>query len=189
MSCGDPSDPCAPSPDPAPLDPIVTPRLLLRGRGPEDAAALFPLFCDPDIMTWWSRAPFDSVEELRADFAVRDQGNWRSWTITRPTDDRAIGFVSTGERRPGVWEIGYLLGRDWQGQGFAREAVSAMISHLFEMGQRRVFADTDPDNRASIALMERLGFTLEGRLRQEWHTHIGVRDSLIFGLLASEWRS
>ena len=62
------------------------------------------------------------------------------------------------------------------------------LDFAFGAGQRRVFADTDPDNRGSIALLERLGFRLEGRLRGEWHTHIGVRDSLIYGLLAEEWR-
>ena len=52
---------------------------------------------------------------------------------------------------------------------------------------RRIFADTDPDNLGSIALLERLGFQYEGRLRGEWETHMGVRDSLIFGLLRDEW--
>jgi RimJ/RimL family protein N-acetyltransferase len=52
-----------------------------------------------------------------------------------------------------------------------------------------VFADTDPENAASIALLERLGFRREGLLRGEWETHIGVRDSVILGLLRDEWRS
>ena len=64
-----------------------------------------------------------------------------------------------------------------------------MIDLLFAEGQRRIFADTDPDNAPSIAVVERLGFTLEARLRAEWETHIGVRDSLIFGLLEDEWRA
>jgi RimJ/RimL family protein N-acetyltransferase len=51
-----------------------------------------------------------------------------------------------------------------------------------------VFADTDPENAPSIALLERLGFRREGLLRGEWETHIGVRDSLILGLLRDEWR-
>ena len=51
----------------------------------------------------------------------------------------------------------------------------------------KAVADTDPDNIGSNRLLERLGFKLEGHLRAEWETHIGVRDSLIWGLLAAEW--
>lgn len=58
---------------------------------------------------------------------------------------------------------------------------------LITEGQRRVFADTDPDNRFSVGLLTKMGFVLEGHLRAEWETHIGVRDSLIFGLLRDEW--
>jgi len=64
-----------------------------------------------------------------------------------------------------------------------------LISQLFGEGQRRVFADVDPDNRGSIKLLETLGFKLEGRLRAEWEMHIGIRDSLIYGLLVNEWKN
>ena len=59
------------------------------------------------------------------------------------------------------------------------------------LGARRITADIDPDNQASIRVFERLGFTLEARLRGEWEMHIGVRDSLIYGLLRDDprpWR-
>lgn len=63
-----------------------------------------------------------------------------------------------------------------------------MLDLLFrEEGVRRVFADTDPDNAGSNQLLKRLGFTLEGRLRGDWETHIGVRDTNLWGLLAAEW--
>ena len=82
----------------------------------------------------------------------------------------------------------WLVVRERQGEGIAREALSALIDHLFSVeGRRRVYADIDPDNIASNRLAESLGFTLEGRLREQWTTHIGRRDSLIWGLLASEW--
>ena len=48
------------------------------------------------------------------------------------------------------------------------------------------FADVDPDNSASRRLLERLGFLLEGILREEWETHIGVRDTALYGLLKEE---
>ena len=70
----------------------------------------------------------------------------------------------------------------------AAEAVTRVIDQLFAEGQRRVFADTDPDNVASRRLLERLGFRLEGMLRGEWETHIGVRDTALYGLLREEWR-
>jgi ribosomal-protein-alanine N-acetyltransferase len=79
-----------------------------------------------------------------------------------------------------------MVAREELGCGYGREAVEILIEKLFGEGQRRVFADVDPDNRASIKLLEMLGFQLEGRLRAEWETHIGIRDSLIYGLLAEE---
>jgi ribosomal-protein-alanine N-acetyltransferase len=168
--------------------PLATKRLRLRARRPDDAEAMFPTFSDPELMTWWTRAPFTSVEELRIDLERTNEG-WRRWAITLAGADRAIGFVAAGEKRQGgVTEIGYILARAYWGTGLAREAVAAAITQLFAEGQRRVFADTDPENAASNALLERLGFRREGLLRGEWETHIGVRDSVIWGLLADEWK-
>ena len=69
-----------------------------------------------------------------------------------------------------------------------RPELRPVIGHGFGKGQlRRIFADVDPDNAASVKLLRSLGFQEEGRLRQEWETHLGIRDSLIFGLLGEEW--
>lgn len=166
---------------------LRTARLVLRPRVADDAEALFPAFADVEAMRYWSSAPHASVEETRADFA-REGGGWRVWAITLRHRDVAIGFVAAGEKRQGnVSEIGYMLARDHWGAGIAAEAVGAVIDRLFAEGQRRVFADTDPDNRASRALLERLGFRLEGLLRAEWETHIGVRDTTLYGLLPADW--
>lgn len=167
--------------------PLATARLTFRRRVPDDADALFATMADADAMRWWSCPPFASPQDLRAYFG-KEHPDGRAWAVTRTGDDGAIGFVSAGRRRQAVCEIGYLFARAAWGQGIAREAVSAVVTHLFACGERRLFADTDPDNAGSIHVLERLGFTLEGRLRGEWETHIGMRDSLIFGLLKDEWR-
>ncbi|MCM8729510.1 GNAT family N-acetyltransferase [Hephaestia sp. GCM10023244] len=170
--------------------PLATARLRLRALRVDDAEAMFPSLSDPDLMTWWSRPPFDTVAEVRDYFGPRpDMEGWRCWAITLAGDDQAIGWVATGEKRQGgVSEIGYLLARAHWGSGIAREAVSAVITQIFAEGKRRIFADTDPENTASNALLERLGFRREGLLRGEWETHIGIRDSVIWGLLATEWK-
>ena len=102
-------------------------RLTLRPRRPSDADALFLTMADPDMMRWWSRAPFEYVEDLREYFANDDQSNWRSWAIVRADEELAVGFVAAGKKREGVSEIGYLLAREAQGHGYAREAVAMLI--------------------------------------------------------------
>ena len=164
-------------------------RLSLRPRRESDAEALYPTMSHPDSMRYWSRTAFTSLSDLRKSFspAENDNSNWNTLTITKLDSDTAIGFVAASSKRRGVSEIGYLIAREELGNGYGREAVGMLISQLFAEGQRRVFADVDPDNRGSIKLLETLGFKLEGRLRAEWETHIGIRDSLIYGLLTREW--
>ena len=79
-----------------------------------------------------------------------------------------------------------------RGRNLAVRALAIALVEAFDtLGARRITADIDPDNQASIRVFERLGFTLEARLRGEWEMHIGVRDSLIYGLLRDDprpWR-
>lgn len=166
---------------------LATPRLVLRPRRVDDADALFCAYADVQAMRYWSGPPHRDVGETRAEFARADPA-WRAWAITRQGSDTAIGFVAAGEKRQGrVSELAYMLARSHWGAGYAREAVAAVIDQLFAEGQRRVFADADPEAAASRGLLERLGFRLEGILRAEWETHIGVRDTALYGLLAAEW--
>lgn len=164
-------------------------RVRLRPLRIEDAPALHAVYGDAAAMTWWTHAALEQLEETEAKLADSlSRDDWRAWAITLVADDTAIGTVAAHEKRQGrVAEIGYSLVPAHWGTGLAREAVSLLIDYLFEVeGYRRIFADTDPDNAASNGLLTRLGFTLEGRLRGEWETHIGVRDSFIWGLLATD---
>lgn len=170
---------------------LQTERLVLRPLRTDDADALHPMYADVEANTYGSHPATTTIEESRERVAraVADT-NWRGWAITLTDDDTAIGTVACYEKRQGkVTEIGYILFRAHWGRGIVTEAVAALIDLLFAEGQRRVFADTDPDNSASIAVLQRLGFKLEATLRAEWETHIGVRDSLIWGLLEDEWRA
>ncbi len=167
---------------------LETERLLLRPRRPDDAEALHAIYADVELMRWWSHGPHLTLGETRDRMADKSP-DWRCWSITKAGDDTAIGFVAANEKRQGnVTEIGYALARAHWGSGIAAEAVTRMIEQIFAEGQRRVYADTDPENAASRALLERLGFKLEGYLRAEWETHIGVRDTTLYGLLREEWR-
>jgi ribosomal-protein-alanine N-acetyltransferase len=172
---------------------LATARLRLRPLVEGDAAALHPMLADAELMTYSADGPLGSVDEVRSYLADEaEPGNQRTWAITHAGDDRAIGWVSGSEADGeddggGVTEIGFILAREAWGRGIASEAVSAVIDRLFAEGRRRVFADADTENTASIVLLERLGFRRERLLRDEWETHLGMRDSLIYGLRPREW--
>jgi len=165
-------------------------RLRLRPLSVDDAAAMHLIYSDEEAMRWWSHPPHGTLDETRARLEKNTTApDWRAWAITLKGDDTAIGTLAAHEKRQGrVVEIGYSLARPHWRQGYAREAVSRLLDLLFrEEDNRRVFADTDPDNAGSNKLLESLGFVREGVLRGEWETHLGVRDSFIWGLLAEEW--
>ena len=86
-------------------------------------------------------------------------------------------------------EIGYILGREHWGRGYAAEAQRRVVAHAFDdLGLHRLEADTHPDNAASSRSLERLGFRREGLLRERWEVAGEFSDSVLWGLLASEWR-
>ena len=166
---------------------LTTPRFILRPLVRADAAALFASFSDDDHMRWWSCAPFRSEAEL-ADWLCDPNWPGRSWAMVPKEGGLAVARLVAHPKDSGMSEIGYLVARGHERRGIAREGLSALLDQLFRVEcQRRVMADVDPDNAASNGLLESLGFTCEGRLRAQWHTHIGVRDSLIWGLLRDEW--
>ena len=67
---------------------------------------------------------------------------------------------------PGRGEIGYELEADARGRGAATRGVGLLVDWAFrELGMRRVQALVHPDNEASMAVLERLGFEREGLLR------------------------
>ncbi|HYE95938.1 MAG TPA: GNAT family protein [Rubricoccaceae bacterium] len=172
---------------------LETPRLRLRPVGPEDADALLAVFGDEETMQYWSHAPMrDREAALAYARQIADGFASRSlfqWGITVRGEDRLIGTCTLAgwSREHRRAELGYILGREHWGQGLAAEAVSAVLRFAFgPMGLHRVEADVDPENEPSIRLLERLGFTREGFLRDRWWPYGEPRHTLLFGLLKPE---
>jgi ribosomal-protein-alanine N-acetyltransferase len=82
-----------------------------------------------------------------------------------------------------------LLPEHW-GHGYMTEACSALLDHAFtEMGLNRIQASAEPDNIRSIRVMERLGFTREGVMRQLDFYKDAYHDDVVFSMLKQDWDS
>ncbi len=168
---------------------LTTARFTCRALLPGDEDAMWPAFSSEEAMRYWGRGPFDDRGEF-AEYLFDTRGTWngRTW-ICQPRDGGAPVFRMVASSDVGqVAEVGYILVPGHERQGIARECVSALITHLFrEENFHRIFADVDPRNAPSNALLQSLGFTREGHLRHTMKTHIGWCDTWLWAMLADEW--
>ncbi|MCX7783433.1 MAG: GNAT family N-acetyltransferase [Meiothermus sp.] len=85
-------------------------------------------------------------------------------------------------------EIGYWLGAAFEGKGLMTRSVEALINYaFFEMGLGRLEIRASTKNLKSRAIPERLGFTLEGILRQEVRLYGRPQDMALYALLKQDW--
>ncbi len=175
---------------------IPTERLVLRWVSENDIDGLFEVFSDPQVARYWSSAPYSDREEavkLQREIAAGNENNTMiKWGLALRDSDRLIGTATLFNLNldNGRAELGYAMGRAHWSKGYMNEALQALVLHAFEvMDLRRLEADVDPRNAASIRTLERLGFQREGFLRERWHVNGEIQDALFYGLLRREWHN
>ncbi|HNR77362.1 MAG TPA: GNAT family protein [Parvularculaceae bacterium] len=171
------------------LEPVT-----LRPLDPErDGEALHAIFGDEESCVYMTGPAYKTVAET-----IENLKKWTtgvdevSWAVCESADGPALGRISLFTRGRDVWEAACMIAPAARGKNLAARALAEGVDHVFDKkGARRVFADVDPDNIPSLRVFEKLGFRREGVLRGNWSTHIGERDSVIFGLLRDDprpWR-
>jgi len=167
----------------------------MRWTSEDDIDALYEVFSDPRVMRYWSSGPLQNREAAAAMQREIKQNNLRDsawkWGLALRDTNTLIGTVTLFNLSVsnGRAEIGYAMGTAFWGQGYMNEALTALIVHAFDvMNFRRLEADVDPRNTASIRTLERLGFQREGFLRERWHVGGELQDALFYGLLKREWQ-
>jgi len=175
---------------------LKTQRLNLRQIVPADAPALFAIHSDGDWMRWYGVDPVSSLAEAEhlADIFAGwfISGTGFRWALERKQDRKLIGTCGLF-RWNKSWRncvIGYEIQREHHGQGYMREAVTAILDYGFDtMSLHRVQAETHPDNAASIGLATRLGFRFEGVHREQAYWGGCFHDLNCYSLLERDWRS
>jgi RimJ/RimL family protein N-acetyltransferase len=152
------------SPDLASLPPITTARLLLRPLGIDDIDAFHRMTCEPSIIAAidFLSAPFKR-EDAHSLILGRSDGRNCFWGVWPRDETTMIGTIGTHLHGAEI-EIGYWFAAVARGRGFATEAVRAVVGRLSgACPDYPIVAECRPDNRASWALLERVGFVADGR--------------------------
>ena len=172
---------------------IRGPSLTLRYPREDDAAALFELASDPEVIRFFSWGPYERESEARewvASLERKRESGERLELAIAGEDDRLLGITGlselSGRDRRAV--VGTWLGRPHWGSGANRESKALVLALAFRrLRLLRVTAFAHPENARSLTALERIGFTREGVLRS-WHVHRGApRDVAILRLLREDF--
>ena len=174
-------------PDRPPI--LETERLRLEPLRADDAAHLYPIMGDPEVMAYWDVTETDDPDVVGQIIAARVEAMGRGraihWAMRTLGDGQFLGSCDLSEidrwnRRA---EVGFMLGREAWGQGYAQEAMQSVIAFAGGGGVRKLAARTHLGNRRSEVLLQKLGFTEEGLLRGHILKDGERRDCRVFGLL------
>ena len=148
-----------------PWEVIKTPRLLIRETTLDDVDRFYELYKDPE-MTRYMEGLFENPDDekrYQKDYIEKVYGlmGFGIWTVVKRDDNTVIGRAGYSVRNGfDDIELGFLIGKDYQGQGYAYEACDAILQYgkeilLFEKVQTLV----KEENTVSINLCKKLGFT------------------------------
>jgi ribosomal-protein-alanine N-acetyltransferase len=168
---------------------LETERLRLEPLTEDDVGNMFPIMGAPDVMAYWDMPETDDPDLLAevVKGQVEDMRTARAmhWGMRTLAGDEFLGCCDLTEidRRHRRAEVGFILGRDASGQGYALEAMRTVIAFAATHGLRKLVARTHLGARRSEELLEKLGFTQEGLLRGHILKDGERRDCLVYGLL------
>jgi RimJ/RimL family protein N-acetyltransferase len=176
---------------------ILTGRLALRDLEANDGPRVFSYHRKPEVARFqsWGTESVDAVQSYIRSLAGTEPGIPGSWyqvgIFLRP-EGKLIGDCGfrVVEEESRQAEVGITLAPEFQKQGYAVEALRALLHYLFgTLEKHRVFGSVDPRNLPSLKLLERIGMRKEAHFVQSlWFREEWV-DDMIFAMLASEWNS
>jgi ribosomal-protein-alanine N-acetyltransferase len=173
---------------------LTTARLQLRSISETDSDDLYAIYSDMKTLEYWSQdpvqSPADAWKKIRENMQWVEAGSAILWGIALRANNRLIGtctlFRINQQNRNA--EAGFILNREHWGKGLMTEAMRSVLDYAFkDLNFHRLEADTDPKNLASLALLKNLGFQREGYFRERWFVHEKWHDSVMLGLLRSEY--
>lgn len=176
--------------------PLSTPRLQLREMVQADVHALQRYGRDPDFRRYEDVADMDdaSFNDIMQDILAE---RWRNprysfyFAITPAhAPDVTLGsiYVAIRHQAHRQGEIGYVLGREHWGKGYATESALAVLNFGFHvLDLHRIYAECNGENHASQRVLKRIGMRQEGHLHQTQYFSGRWWDTLIFAMLKHDF--
>lgn len=176
------------------LPTLETSRLVLRRITPDDLFDVFDYASDPEVARHVSWEHHLTTEDSRQFISLVEEryarGEVSPWGMIDRARNRLIGTCGYVSWQPAHAraEIGYALARRYWGRGLMTEAVREIIRFGFDRMQlNRIEAHCLLANTASERVMQKVGMTFEGILREAMLVKGQYRDLKLYSLLRREY--
>ena len=181
------------------FDELQGERVVVRPYREEDAQTLFEAVNESreHIRPWLPFADAHQTVEESRDWIIHQQANFLlrndiALCLLDKTSDKFVGGIGLHSRdwKARSFEIGYWLRVSATGHGYVTEAVKMLTDYAFtHLTANRIMIRCDARNTQSAAVAQRLGFVLEGRLRNDGvDTSGNLRNTLVFSLIPGDKR-
>jgi RimJ/RimL family protein N-acetyltransferase len=173
---------------------IRTQSLLLRQIKHSDLNEIFFLRSDERVMKYLDRpkakTTADAYEFIQKIIESEKSNEGVTWGITIKNEFKLIGTIGFWRIRKEHYraEVGYILHPDYWGKGIMQEALTEVINYGFKvMKLHSIEADVNPENTASIKLLEKNGFTREAYYKENYFFNGKFVDTVIYSLLINDY--
>ncbi|SHK07552.1 ribosomal-protein-alanine N-acetyltransferase [Clostridium amylolyticum] len=177
-----------------PFPKLETERLLLRQVVDKDLEQLYEILSDAEVAKFDYFYPVTSkLEALK--FVERYNEELKeneeiTWGIILKESNKLIGICCLGDFDEGArrTEIGYDIAQAQWGNGYATEAIKAVIDYGFNtMNLNRIEATITPGNNASVNVLRKLNFIQEGIVRERDLIKGKLEDGIIMSILKRDY--
>ncbi len=138
---------------------LQTKRLMLKALDERDKQQMLDIFFNEDIKRTYMLPDFEDKKQAEGLFEklVNFSRTDAHFVYGIYFNDTLVGLVNDCEIKDSTIEIGYLIAPEYQGRGFATEAVRGCIDELFRMGFEHIIAGFFRENIASCRVMQKCG--------------------------------
>lgn len=175
---------------------LPTERLLLREMTPQAYHHVFANYTDDQLKPFFG---LRNDEELAQKKSMYNNGmtmfnkSFLYFQLLKKDTDENIGWCGyhTYYTQHARAELGYVLtAENERAKGYMKEALPEIIKYGFtNVKLHRIEAFVGPTNTPSLRLIEQLGFRKEGHLKEHYFKNGIAEDSILFGLLKSEYEN
>lgn len=177
--------------------PIETDRLILRTFERSDLEGLTAYHALPSMQryvftrTRGTDEVAGALNTMRGHVSLQRPGDTLTLAMLRKGDQKLVGHVSLqwSDATAGQGEVRFCTNPSYSGQGFTREAISAILDLAFDHFRiHRIFIRSDGRNHHSIKLLQQLGMRLEAHYREHALFQGEWDEELHFAILDREWQ-